>query len=747
MAAVLRNNLDLVEEMTNVMEPNQNIQYLQQCVQKALQYLVQLSQIPEDELFKICLDFWNFFCENVMVKVKGHQYFAQLDERGFPVYNGQHFLNFSGSLLGGNFLQSQVYPPVLEAVRQTLVDNMVKPKEVLVVQDENGEAVEEVFDDTETISIYEQMRETLIYLTNIDTQAMDKVIQERLDKLTGDKAYFSFERLNKLCWALGSISGCMQVEDENKFVVSVIKELLNLCEKTSGKSNKALVAADIMYVVGQFPRFLCSHWPFLKTVVKKLNEFMHEKHPGVQDMASETFLKIAKLTKHMFVQRHDADKDPYICELIRHLPEHQRDLEPRQKLLIYEGIGYMISEEKLAANQERLLAELMQYVHFDWEQVLNLVNMNPEQLYTAEIIKTIDFIIKVNTRVAEAVGFIYLSYLHRIFNDLLKMYGIYSNSISQHVQVVARNDHALKTMRALRKDILRLVQTYIERSTELQIFNEHFLPRLLGLVEDFRLNDPSARDPEVLMLFATMFRRLGLGLNGYLEQILLNLCDSALEMIKNDYLSAPDFRDGLFRLVESIIKHCLSGLLQLSWDKFETVIHTVLFACKHEKPEHMEIGLETLLALNAFIMQTPQVANVVYKGFYLLMIRDILTIMTDYRHVSGFKLQAQILQQMLQIVEGNNVLTERLCVDQTPHQFADNKQFVISLLIDCISTLFQNLNKVQIEAFVLNLFNFCHDWPKFKATLRDLLISMKSYSASNDDFYQEEKKVSISLTC
>lgn len=53
---------------------------------------------------------------------------------------------------------------------------MAKPKEVLVVVDENGEAVEEVFDDTETISIYETMRETLIYLTNIDTPAMDKVI-------------------------------------------------------------------------------------------------------------------------------------------------------------------------------------------------------------------------------------------------------------------------------------------------------------------------------------------------------------------------------------------------------------------------------------------------------------------------------------------------------------------------------------------------------------------------------------------
>lgn len=94
------------------------------------------------------------------------------------------------------------------------------------------------------------MRETLIFLTNLDTPAMDRVIQNRLDKLTGDRSYFTFDRLNKLCWALGSISGCMSMEDENKFVVTVIKELLNLCEKTSGKSNKALVAADIMYVVG-----------------------------------------------------------------------------------------------------------------------------------------------------------------------------------------------------------------------------------------------------------------------------------------------------------------------------------------------------------------------------------------------------------------------------------------------------------------------------------------------------------------
>lgn len=67
-------------------------------------------------------------------------------------------------------------PDILKAVELSMVDFMAKPKEVLVVIDENGEAVEEVFDDTETISVYETMRETFIYLTNIDKVGVDRVI-------------------------------------------------------------------------------------------------------------------------------------------------------------------------------------------------------------------------------------------------------------------------------------------------------------------------------------------------------------------------------------------------------------------------------------------------------------------------------------------------------------------------------------------------------------------------------------------
>ena len=58
-------------------------------------------------------------------------------------------------------------------------------------------------------------------------------------------------------------------------VACAVQELLGLCEQKRGKDNKAIIASNIMYVVGQYPRFLRAHWRFLKTVVNKLFEFMH----------------------------------------------------------------------------------------------------------------------------------------------------------------------------------------------------------------------------------------------------------------------------------------------------------------------------------------------------------------------------------------------------------------------------------------------------------------------------------------
>jgi hypothetical protein len=59
---------------------------------------------------------------------------------------------------------------------------------------------------------------------------------------------WSWQNLNTLCWAIGSISGAMSEEDEKRFLVTVIKDLLGLCEEKRGKDNKAVIASNIMSV-------------------------------------------------------------------------------------------------------------------------------------------------------------------------------------------------------------------------------------------------------------------------------------------------------------------------------------------------------------------------------------------------------------------------------------------------------------------------------------------------------------------
>ena len=171
---------------------------------------------------------------------------------------------------------------------------------MLIVEDENGEIVRETMRDSDAITMYKTMRETLVYLTHLNYDDTENIMLERLQYQV-DGSQWSWHNLSTLCWAIGSISGAMSEEDEKRFLVTVIKDLLGLCEMKRGKDNKAVVASNIMYVVGQYPRFLRAHWKFLKTVVNKLFEFMHELHPGVQDMACDTFLKIAQKCRRKFV--------------------------------------------------------------------------------------------------------------------------------------------------------------------------------------------------------------------------------------------------------------------------------------------------------------------------------------------------------------------------------------------------------------------------------------------------------------
>ena len=63
---------------------------------------------------------------------------------------------------------------------------------------------------------------------------MKHIAMEKIDAQM-DGSEWSFENINSICWAVGSISGHMPTQDEEKFfLIKVIKTLLTLVEKKKG---------------------------------------------------------------------------------------------------------------------------------------------------------------------------------------------------------------------------------------------------------------------------------------------------------------------------------------------------------------------------------------------------------------------------------------------------------------------------------------------------------------------------------
>lgn len=736
-----KNNFSFIEQFDYVIgTQNENeftMNYRAELAQGLL-YLVQIQQIPNEELLKVTCEFFQWFCFKVCF----------LRERDADPDLGISLNVYENSLSNHILFSTEMYfyrscyQTILESVRQNIIMKMTKPIEVKIDIDEDGEIVSDLVTNTIYQTLHETMRDSLIYLTHLDAYTTEKVMIELLQSQTVEENW-NPSLLNSVCWSIGCITGSMEENHEKKFVVMVIKYLLNLCEQKRGKNNKAVVASNIMYVVGQYPRFLNAHWKFLKTVIRKLFEFMHELHPGVQDFACETFLKISLKCGDQVVIINEQENEPYINVLVRSIRDDTADLQAHQKLMFYEAIGNMIAKDNDANRQKNLIQQMMQPTYQDWAAIFEQANQNPELLQNNQAVKALDLIIKINERVSASVRTIFWSYASYIYDNLIKAFVYYSNLINTALSQNNIYSPSIKSFKSIKKTILKLIIALINNNDNSDIIMNQILPVLSNLIEIYRSSHIDNRDPDVLLVFSTVLEKLKNTQYDYIVSIWKYLCLFTLDMIKSDFLSYPEHRQNFFILVKSLISNAFDALFQVQDSNFnKDVLNAIIWAIRHNQPLMYEIGLETLLTLiknvNMIkIANNINIADPFYKTYYFQLIQEILCVLTDSFHKSGFKLQVEIFQSLIQVVEFGQITEEAF------EQGNSNKQSALNMLLNLISNAFQHLNKIQIETFCLALFNKCYDYHSFKLLIRDFLTSLKSFSGNEEALFEEEKKVRI----
>jgi exportin-1 len=91
-------------------------------------------------------------------------------------------LSSSSGLLNGQPLRKNLYAEILSNLRLVMIEKMVKPEEVLIVENDEGEIVREFMKESDTIVLYKSMREVLVYLTHLDVNDTELIMTDKLSK-------------------------------------------------------------------------------------------------------------------------------------------------------------------------------------------------------------------------------------------------------------------------------------------------------------------------------------------------------------------------------------------------------------------------------------------------------------------------------------------------------------------------------------------------------------------------------------
>lgn len=228
----------------------------------------------------------------------------------------------------------------------------------------------------------------------------------------------------------------------------------------------------------------------------------------------------------------------------------------------------------------------------------------------------------------------------------------------------------VRGLRTIKKEILKLIDSYVQKADDHEMVNTNIVPPLLeAVLVDYNRNVPDARDAEVLNVMTTIITKLHVRWSPHRSRfsartvsgadeiipnisqslmedkvptIMENVFECTLEMINKDFAEYPQHRVEFFKLLKAINFCCFPALLKLDGRQFKFVIDSCLWASKHDNREVENTGLTMCMELIDNMASTDQqTASVFFRQFFITILQDVFFVLTDTDHKAGENSRAQ----------------------------------------------------------------------------------------------------------
>ena len=417
---------------------------------------------------------------------------------------------------------------------------------------------------------------------------------------------------------------------------------------------------------------------------------MHETHAGVQDMACDTFIKIAQKCKKHFIQVQVGEVMPFINEILDNIQTIICDLEPQQVHTFYEAIGCMISAQADQGTRNQLIEKLMLIPNKVWASIVMEASHDLGVLQNMEAVKSLSNVLKTNVAACRRIGHPFIHQLGIIYLDMLHVYKSMGDHINHAIATqgeMVMSQPLFHAMRAVRSEILRLVGSWISKSEDPEAVMANIIPSLLeAVLSNYESSIPLARDPQVLSTMSTIVDRLRGYLSSVVGSIFGSVFESTLTMINQDFETFPEHRRNFYTLLCSIVSHCFDAFSSFSEDQFKMLIDAIVWGFQHPMRDVADTALKTTDRLIEQVAGS-DMAQGFYKTFFLDLMQSIFAVVTDSVHFGGINFHAIILARMFALVE-QGAITVPL---QDENPAISNQEYVRQFVMNLIQTAMPHL--------------------------------------------------------
>ena len=614
------------------------------------QLMIKFSCIPSVELYKMCLSWWLQIIEKNLI-----------------------FNKFS---ITYNILEHTFFE-----LRVILICRMAKPEEVLIGKNEHGQIVKEKVYDTEAFEIYKKSKKLLLFLANINKELTQEIILDKLSKQL-EPVKWNHHVLNSLSWAIGSLTNIFnpEIEISKYFFVTVLKDLLYLCEKTKTKTKKAFVASNIMFIVGQYPKFLKNHWKFCKTVIEKLFEFMSEPMsiPGFKDMACDTFLKIGKSCGEYIAKNFCSEKKNFIKWIFDSYSKLKINLQSRHRKQFLGSIANIILHIQEKGLKKYFICKISSELNkelIDFGKKLEITFHGNSTF----LVHKCFFLIKTNIKILNILKSCYFDVFECISKNFYFLVELLSNKIFNNIK----------------KE--KLFYNYSINGTTLWNLKKELLKMLLKLIKvSFQKNSSFEFDKQCFYLVDPIFSfYCEQKSKGFIDELILSFANYLLRSV--DFLHSLESLRSLFKkifisTVENL--HLSHKNLENSYLKIFEIIQGLLidqFAC--------------LLKLDS----DPSIAEKIFKSMMIFL-------STGLEHNDDLvrEISLETIGNLVKLVNGTNL---------EKYFFSNYSKIFVHKLINVPLSRFSSKSKKLTIRNILDLIDKLVNFLDFK-TFNDTLASI-----------------------